>query len=190
MVGVQLVLLPPGIATEEPEIVVLGSVQSAIEYWQAADFWGEVDRNEDLLVPRAITVVVNESWKQEAEKMTVDLEKELFYRALLPLILHANHLILAERERLKGLVRQHESNDPLSPDQRRQLRELSTEYRVADGEGEASAVADSELPSLLDELGLRVDIRAWHEARKPLARSAHRRVTTQASAFDIRPDVA
>ena len=30
------------------EIVVLGSVDEAIQFWESVDFWGEEDRAEDL----------------------------------------------------------------------------------------------------------------------------------------------
>jgi len=64
--------------TKEPGIVILGSSEGAIDFYKKADFWGETNREKDLLVPRAIVVAINESWKKDADRLPVDLKKEFF----------------------------------------------------------------------------------------------------------------
>lgn len=91
-------------ATHAPEIVIIGSVTTGIEFWKARNFWGAEEHEHDLMVPRAITVVINKNWKLGANQLPVADKKELFYRALLPLVLYANELVLDERRNLQTIA--------------------------------------------------------------------------------------
>ncbi len=140
------------------EIVVLGSVDEAIRFWENADFWGEEDRAEDLQVPRVITVAVNKSWTSEADQVSVAVKKELFYRGLAPVVLYANELILRDRARLETLAGRQEAGGPLGTDDIFWLRTLAAEYRLIDRASEEAAPSDSEVLSLMDALLARVDV--------------------------------
>jgi len=138
------------------EIRVLGSVDEAIAYWKERDFWGEEKRGKTLAVPRAITVAIDLSWKQEAERVTVDVKKELFYRAAAPLILYANELILQDREQLQSLARRQGEGKTLNADEIQWLGNLADHYRLLDPEKGAASEAD--ILATIDELMVRVDI--------------------------------
>ena len=122
---------------------------------ERGDFWGEVDRSKPLDVPRAITVVINKSWREEAKQVSVPVKKELFFRGLVPLILYANELILRDRTRLVSLMKSHKTGGTISGENIQWLRNLATQYRLADPE---SPPADEKLPTLMEYLLVRVDV--------------------------------
>ena len=97
-------LSSPGIAAAKSnnyEIMVHGGqIEETIAYFKSKNFWGENTHNKDLDVPRLLVVVTSKRWGKEVQKVPVEIKKELFYRALVPLILYANELILKERQEL------------------------------------------------------------------------------------------
>ena len=140
------------------KIVVLGSVDEAIRFWESVDFWGEEDRAEDLQVPRVITVAINKSWKSEADQVSIAVKKELFYRGLVPVVLFANELILRDRARLETLAERQKAGGPLDANDIFYLRTLAIEYRLIDRAKENAALSDSNILSLMDALLVRVDV--------------------------------
>ena len=142
----------------DPEVVIIGSVTTAIEFWKGKDFWGVEDHSQDLEVPRAITVVVNKTWKQEANQLPVADKKELFYRALLPLILYANELILNDRRKLQNIAKQQAGGSALTPEDYAWLQALAIKYRLAKADNAAVDIVAKDVPVLIAELLLRVDI--------------------------------
>lgn len=139
----------------EYEILVLGTVEETISVYKQADFWGEVDRSKPLDVPRAIIVVINQSWREEAKQVSVDVKKELFFRGLVPLILYANELIIKDRARLESLMKIHKEGQAISVESIQWLRGLAARYGLIDPE---SPPGDRKLLSLMDDLFVRVDI--------------------------------
>ena len=140
------------------EIVVLGSVEEAIRFWESIDFWGEENRAEDLQVPRVITVAINKSWRSEADRVSVAVKKELFYRGLAPVVLFVNESILRDRARLETLAARLKAGDTLDADDIFYLRRLATEYRLIGRAREKAAPTDSKVLSLMDALLARVDM--------------------------------
>ena len=147
-----------GSRADEPKIVVQGSVDAAIAFWNDANFWGEEERGNDLIVPRVLVIAINKTWKQEAEQITVAVKKELFYRGLVPLILYANEAIARERKRLESLTERHQLGQALGAEDRAWLNALAVKYRLLDAESEADALSDQEIRPLMEKLLLRVDV--------------------------------
>jgi len=147
--------LPDPIRT--PEIVVVGTVEAGVDFWKTRDFWGIEDHDKDLIVPRALTVVVNKGWKQEANQLPVADKKELFYRALLPLILYANELILKDRHDLESIADKHSGGLTLTSNDLDWLQQLATHYRIIKGDPSEDEISPAEIPGLITELLLRVD---------------------------------
>lgn len=136
-------------------VEVHGSVEEAVSFWKGRDFWGEEKRGSQLSVPRAYTVIVNKSWRAESEEIPLQTKKELFYRSLLPLILHANERIAADRARLEKLSARHRAGGVLAAEELAWLRGLAIRYRLLDpATGDARADA---LLGHLGELAVRVD---------------------------------
>ena len=139
----------------EYEILVLGTVEETIAVYKQADFWGEVDRSKPLDVPRAIIVVINQSWRDEAKQITVDVKKELFFRGLVPLVLYSNELILKDRKQLESLMTIHKEGKALGAENIQWLQDLAARYGMIDPD---KPPVDRKLLSLMGELLVRVDI--------------------------------
>lgn len=88
---------------KEPKIVVLGTVEESIDFYKSRNSWGPFTGTDPISVSRIIVVAVNKNWKRDAEKIPVHEKKEFFFRAILPMILYENSLILGDRARLKTL---------------------------------------------------------------------------------------
>ena len=140
----------------EPDIVILASVDEAVDFWKQQDAWGDVERGQNLTVPRALTLVINQNWRTEADSLPVTTKKELFYRATVPLILHANELLERDRERLLSLTRQYQDGMGLGAADSDWLRQLAVDYALLDAQTELPG--GTELDSMIDELLLRVDV--------------------------------
>ncbi|MGV7224425.1 MAG: hypothetical protein ACQ9MH_23280 [Nitrospinales bacterium] len=130
---VTLIVLPlllTDVRASVPKIVIIGSVDASIEFWKNVNFWGKEDRAKDLLVPRAVTAVITKSWKQEADQIPVEVKKELFYRALIPLILYANELILRDRKKLEAFIKYQKKGKTFNERERLWLHKLAIEERI------------------------------------------------------------
>jgi Bax protein len=102
-------------------------------------------------VPRVYITDVTERWRDTtSSSITVLAKKQIFFRALAPLVLHSNELILGDRTRLEG-IRKAGSAAP-SPEDARWLAGLAAQYGVTvPPSGPASE-------GVLNELWIRVDI--------------------------------
>lgn len=157
---VALIILPlhlTDVRAAEPGIAIIGSVEASIAFWKNANFWGKENRTRDLLVPRAITVAINKTWKQEADQIPVEVKKELFYRALLPLILYTNELILRDQEKLEVLIQRQKMGKTFNASEHLWLYKLAIKYRLVDSD-DKSILNAAKIPSLMDKLSVRVDI--------------------------------
>ncbi len=82
------------------EVVVLGGVEQVEAWLKSENWWGEVNRDTQLTVPKAMITGINPQWRTASQKLPVQQKKELFYRFMLPLIVHANEMVMARREGL------------------------------------------------------------------------------------------
>lgn len=142
---------------EEPEIVITASTDDAIEFWEHIGFWGKVNPDQDLLVPRAITVAINHGWAKRAAKLRVQTKKALFFRHMVPLVLVANDLVLHDRAQLEDLSDALNGGRAASSAEREWLADLAVEYRLRKVDA-AAPLTDDDIPPLIDDLLLRVDM--------------------------------
>jgi uncharacterized FlgJ-related protein len=102
-------------------------------------------------VPRVYITDVTERWRDTTvNKITVLQKKQIFFRALAPLVLHSDELILADRKRLAAIRQAGQS--AWSSEDAKWLADLADEYNVTVSAGEPVSA------DLLDELWHRVDI--------------------------------
>lgn len=141
---------------EEPQVVILGTDEASIDFYKSKDFWGPVDDKKPLSVPRIIVVAVNDSWSKDAAKMPVDLKKEFFFRAIVPMILYENHEIMRDRDRLKGLANTLKKGKPLNEADTKWLEALASRYALKNEKSDGKKGTLS--PAEMDELVKRVDI--------------------------------
>ncbi|MEJ2384682.1 MAG: glucosaminidase domain-containing protein [Xanthomonadales bacterium] len=140
-----------------PEVVVL--VSDALVPWlEDENWWGENLHGEQLDVPHLMIAAIKPAWQVNAQKLPVAQKKEVFYRFMLPLVLHANEMVMDRREGLLRAQRELDSGS-LSADSLALLRRL---VLLLPGFDEARAAAlgadDPELPGMIDDLLRRVDI--------------------------------
>ena len=113
-------------------MVHAGEVEDTIEYFKSKNFWGESRHGKDLDVPRIILAVTSNRWQKESGKIPVAVKKELFYRAIVPMILLANELILDERQKLIAISEKINKGETLSTEGQGRLQVLAQQYGVQD----------------------------------------------------------
>jgi uncharacterized FlgJ-related protein len=116
---VSVVLLAAPVAAQE--VIVTGGLDDAIDWLKAEEWWGESKRGEHLSVPNAIVTGISPRWRETAQKIPVSEKKEIFYRFMLPLVLHANTMVLDRRARLERMDKTLAGGGKLSADDKKQL---------------------------------------------------------------------
>jgi len=142
------------------EVVVVGGIDEAREWLQGENWWGELTRDETMVVPRVLVTGINPRWRTTAQELTVAEKKQIFYRLMLPLIVHANDMVIERRERLEALRADTLAGRPLSDDQLAALREALPLLRIRSSK-DAAAIgpADAEeLVAVIDEALYKLDI--------------------------------
>lgn len=140
------------------EVVVFGSRADVIAWLKAENFWGEEKRDEHLQVPRALITGITERWQAAAREMPVAEKKEIFYRFLLPLVLHANELVLDRRERLGRMQDTLASGASLSGEDLDWLREVAVVLRISSRDEADKLAAPEALGKVLDEALYKLDV--------------------------------
>ena len=97
------------------EVEVISGVDEAIAWMESENWWGEEKRGQQLQVPHALITGFSDRWRDSAMKMPVSQKKEIFYRLMLPLIMHANSMVLTRREELREVQTKLETGEALSP---------------------------------------------------------------------------
>ncbi|MGE0622421.1 MAG: glucosaminidase domain-containing protein [Pseudomonadales bacterium] len=102
---------------EDPEVVVLNGVESTIAWLESRAWWGEVNRSVQLEAPNALLTGIPQRWRTTAASLTVPEKKEAFYRFLLPLILHANDMVMTRRTLVEAAAARLAAGGALTPDE-------------------------------------------------------------------------
>jgi Bax protein len=82
---------------EAPEVIVVVGMNGLIERLKQEQWWGEVNRDEQLTVPHLMIAGIKPSWRIVAQEMPVQQKKAVFYRLMLPLVMHANKMVMDRR---------------------------------------------------------------------------------------------
>jgi len=128
--------------TRAEEFIVLSSPESAIDWLQSIEWWGAVERVQELGVPRLIAVTIPKTWPEDVRDINVDTKKEIFYRFLLPLVMHANSMVLGYREYLIELRNDLNSSIPITYANIEFLEELSQLFRIESLQATAGSVVE------------------------------------------------
>jgi uncharacterized FlgJ-related protein len=141
------------------EVIVVSSIDDVTSWLESEDWWGEEKRGEHLDVPHAMITGINPGWREAAQSLPVSQKKEIFYRLMLPLIVHANDMVMDRRERLLDARAALSDGNAVSEDEMQRIREGAVLLRVLEEDEATALVSDSEnLPAVIDELIYRVDI--------------------------------
>ena len=154
------VLFLAGIArVSAQEVVVVSSPDEIITWFQSQDWWGEPDGEQQFNVPYALITSIGPNWRTNASELPVQTKKAIFYRVLLPLVLHANQMILDRRDRLAeiNLVLGQGELPPVN--EVTWLAEVADVLRIADIEDNpVSGLSLTDLQGYVSETLYRLDI--------------------------------
>ena len=122
------------------EVVVLGGIERVREFLQSESWWGEVNRGDQLEVPHVMITGINPRWRETAQRLPVDDKKEVFYRLMLPLVLHANDLVAEARQRVLALRGRLADGAPMRAEDREWLSHAADVFRVPADDGTAAII--------------------------------------------------
>jgi Bax protein len=156
IVIVLIVLVKPPLWAQE--VIVLSGLDETIAWLKAENWWGEEKRNEQLKVPHSMIVAISERWQKNAPKLPVTTKKEIFYRFMLPLVMHANTMVLDRRERLLRLKATMVDGKALSAEDDGWLRNIAVILRVADRQKVSQMKDSTELRKVIDQALYKLDV--------------------------------
>ena len=141
------------------EVIVFSSVDDVISWMKSENWWGEEKHGEQLKVPYAMLTGISPRWRVTAQQLPVPQKKEIFYRFMLPLIVHANDMVMARRARLQEMQEQLDSGRQLSAADLDFLRQAAVLLRITNADTAASMGDDSEqLQKIIDEALYKLDV--------------------------------
>lgn len=142
------------------DVVVVGGIDEARTWLQDENWWGELTREEPMVVPKVLATGINPGWRSTAQQLTVADKKQIFYRLMLPLVVHANDMVLDRRARLEALRDDASSGRPLTAEHLDALRAALPLLRIRSRE-ESMEIGSSdrdELLSVIDEALYKLDV--------------------------------
>jgi len=141
------------------DVIVFGGPEDAEKWLIEEHWWGEEKRGEQLQVPHALITGINPRWRQTAQTLTVAEKKEVFYRFMLPLVVHANDMVVDRRGRLDDARKRIESGGSISDDELQDLRDGAVLFRVlSPEEAEKLGPEGPRAIEVIDELLYRLDV--------------------------------
>ncbi len=114
------------------EVVVLSNLDEAIGWLESENWWGAEKHEQQLQVPYAMITGISPRWQNTAQQIPVTQKKEVFYRFMLPLIMHANSMVLDRRARLTRIRDTMASGHRLEPEDLDWLHRTLVVLRIAD----------------------------------------------------------
>ncbi len=149
----------PEPAKELPEVVVLYGREEFVPFLESKDWWGEVDRGTQLVVPHFILTAIHPSWQVYSKTLPVPIKKQLFYRLMLPLVMHANSMAMNFREQLQTAQGEYAEDGAVSPESLVAIKRLAFLLPGMTSEDVDGMTADNtDMDSMLNALLYRVDI--------------------------------
>ena len=140
-------------------VVVISGLDQTIAWLESENWWGEEKHTEQLLVPHAMVTRIPLAWKENAKNLPVAQKKEIFYRFMLPLVMHANTMVLDRRARLDAAKERVIANETLADDDLVWLHEAAVLLRIIKGDDDAlSDASSSELLRIIDEALYKLDV--------------------------------
>lgn len=138
------------------ERVEIGSPEDLLSFFEEIGYTPEAWQAGNREIPRVYLAQIGNNWRVNSQNIEVIDKKRIFFRALGPLVLRANELILEDRQRLAELKRGRTNlsaakNGSGNAEDDAWIRALALRYEVVD---ESETAVD---PARLDELLKRVD---------------------------------
>lgn len=138
------------------EVVVVSGLEETIGWLESEGWWGEGNRSEQLMVPKIVITEISPRWQKTSKDLPVPQKKEIFYRLILPLVLHANSMVLERRERLKLISAQLASGSLPSEDDLQWLGTIVKPLRISTGSGWQQSIV--KLQDVIEESLYKLDV--------------------------------
>lgn len=130
-----------------------------IEFLKQQNWWGEEQRGKQLTVPHIMVTGINRSWRENSQKLPVAQKKEIFYRFMLPLIVHANGMVMERREKLIDMQTAIDVGEAISDEQLENFKEGALLLRIGSADEVAGLTRTStRLPAMLQEALYKLDV--------------------------------
>ena len=144
---------------ELPEIIVLFGREEMIPFLEAENWWGPVEDGATLEAPHVIVTAFHPSWKEFSSQLPVPQKKELFYRLMLPLVMHANMMVMEFRGQLETARQEYAASGRVSDESLAIIRRAAFALPGREDDGAEDIVADDpRMTEILDGLLYRIDI--------------------------------
>jgi len=140
------------------EVIVLAGLDDAIAMIEADNWWDGKNRGQPLKVPRAMIVAISEHWQKNAPKLTVPTKKKIFFSAMLPLVVHANTMVLDRRDRLQRANAKLARGGALSAEEVAKLQETVVLLRIASREKAGQMTDSAKLKKIIKQVLYRLDV--------------------------------
>ena len=141
------------------EVIVVSGIDETVQWFEDENWWGEEDRGKQLTVPHVLMTGISDRWRKNAAKLPVSQKKEIFYRLMLPLIMHANSMVLNARKELGLMEEQLKAGQSLPSEDLDEMRRLAVLMRIVNTEQSASLGNSSEeLLKVIDVLLYKLDV--------------------------------
>jgi uncharacterized FlgJ-related protein len=145
--------------SEVPEAIVVVGLDGLMDLLKQENWWGEENRDEQLTVPRLIITRIHPAWRVAAPDLPVPQKKEIFYRLMLPLVMHANEMVMDRRAKLLRARDDLAAGKQLSAEELEDLKHAAVLLRVMSEEDAAALTATSPgLTGIVDDLLYRLDV--------------------------------
>ncbi|GAB3278800.1 glucosaminidase domain-containing protein [Parahaliea aestuarii] len=145
--------------SSDVEVIVTSSLEDMIGILEKENWWGEPKADEPLQVPHLLVAAIHPTWQEASRNMPVQQKKALFYRLMLPLVMHANKMVMNFRDGLEQAREELAADGRVSPESLALLKRLAM---LLPGETQeyVDALQDNtpELGSMIDALLYRVDV--------------------------------
>jgi Bax protein len=138
------------------EVVVISGIDEIVAWLEEEDWWGEVQQDRQLQVPKILITEISPRWQEISRDQPVSVKKGIFYRLILPLVVHANTMVLDRRERLEKISGHLASGARLSQDDLQWLATIVKPLRISTGHGWQES--STSLREIVDKALYKLDI--------------------------------
>jgi Bax protein len=138
------------------EVVVISGIEEIVGWLKEEDWWGEEQQGRQLQVPKIVITEISPRWQEISRDQPVSVKKGIFYRLILPLVVHANTMVLDRRERLEKISGHLASGVRLSQDDLQWLATIVKLLRISTGHGWQES--STSLREIVDKALYKLDI--------------------------------
>jgi len=140
------------------EITIVGSQDELLALLEEDNWWAERKRGQQIEVPYEMVVAITERWQKNAPNLPVATKKDIFFSALLPLVVHANTMVMDRRSRIQEVDRKLAGGETLTAQEVDQVREMAVLLRICSREEADQMSGPDEYRKALKEALYRLDV--------------------------------